>query len=70
MQFDAIVVISSKSGNPVTPLSRHRAFYRYRQIDNLDRLTSAVKSGTTQGWPYDANGNRLTETGTSVALHV
>jgi len=32
--------------------------------DLLDRLTSASKTGTTQGWTYDANGNRLTQTGT------
>jgi RHS repeat-associated protein len=31
--------------------------------DALDRLTSAVKSGTTRGWSYDANGNRLGESG-------
>jgi RHS repeat-associated protein len=31
--------------------------------DLLDRLTSASKTGTTQGWTYDANGNRLTQTG-------
>jgi RHS repeat-associated protein len=31
--------------------------------DVLDRLTSAVDTGTTEGWTYDANGNRLTETG-------
>ena len=33
--------------------------------DALDRLTSATKSGTTQGWTYDANGNRLAQTGTT-----
>jgi RHS repeat-associated protein len=32
--------------------------------DLVDRLTSATKTGTTQGWTYDANGNRLTQTGT------
>jgi RHS repeat-associated protein len=32
-------------------------------FDALDRLTSAVKTGTTRGWSYDANGNRLSETG-------
>lgn len=35
--------------------------------DNLDRLTSAGKTGVTQGWTYDANGNRLTQTGTSAS---
>ena len=29
----------------------------------LDRLNAASKTGTTQGWTYDANGNRLTQTG-------
>jgi RHS repeat-associated protein len=33
--------------------------------DDLDRLTSASKAGTTRGYTYDANGNRLTETGSS-----
>lgn len=32
--------------------------------DLLDRLTSAVQSGSTYGFTYDANGNRLTQTGT------
>jgi RHS repeat-associated protein len=31
--------------------------------DLLDRLTSATSSAITQGWTYDENGNRLTETG-------
>jgi RHS repeat-associated protein len=33
--------------------------------DLLDRLNSASKTGTTQGWSYDSNGNRLAETGTA-----
>jgi RHS repeat-associated protein len=33
--------------------------------DSLDRITSASKTGTTYGWTYDANGNRLSQTGTS-----
>jgi RHS repeat-associated protein len=32
--------------------------------DLLDRITSASKTGTTDGWTYDGNGNRLTQTGT------
>lgn len=32
--------------------------------DLLDRLTSGVQSGATYGFTYDANGNRLTQTGT------
>lgn len=38
-------------------------------FDVLDRLTSAVKTGTTRGWTYDANGNRLTQTGTGAATY-
>lgn len=33
--------------------------------DLLDRLTSATRTGQTQGWTYDGNGNRLSETGTT-----
>ena len=33
--------------------------------DPLDRLTSATTSAITDGWTYDANGNRLTQTGTT-----
>jgi len=33
--------------------------------DLLDRLTSATTSAITDGWTYDANGNRLTQTGTT-----
>jgi RHS repeat-associated protein len=31
--------------------------------DLLDRLTAASRTGLTQGWSYDANGNRLAQTG-------
>ncbi|MGB8401963.1 MAG: hypothetical protein WCE35_24545, partial [Bradyrhizobium sp.] len=37
--------------------------------DLLDRLTSGVKTGSTRGWTYDANGNRLTETGASASTY-
>jgi RHS repeat-associated protein len=37
--------------------------------DNLDRLTSGVRTGTTRGWSYDANGNRLTETGSAASTY-
>ena len=33
--------------------------------DGLDRLSSAARTGVTRGWTYDANGNRLSETGTT-----
>jgi RHS repeat-associated protein len=33
--------------------------------DALDRLTSATTSSSTDGWSYDADGNRLTQTGTT-----
>jgi RHS repeat-associated protein len=32
--------------------------------DLLDRLNSASKTGTSQSWTFDANGNRLTQGGT------
>ena len=35
--------------------------------DLLDRITSAAKTGTSYGWTYDANGSRLTQTGTSAS---
>ena len=35
--------------------------------DLLDRLTGATKKSATYGWTYDANGNRLTQTGTSAS---
>jgi RHS repeat-associated protein len=33
--------------------------------DLLDRLTSASTTAITDGWTYDANGNQLTQTGTT-----
>jgi RHS repeat-associated protein len=33
--------------------------------DSLDRLTGAAQSGTTLGWSYDADGNRLQQLGAS-----
>jgi YD repeat-containing protein len=33
--------------------------------DSLDRLTSGTTTSITDGWTYDANGNRLTQTGTT-----
>jgi RHS repeat-associated protein len=35
--------------------------------DLLDRLTGATKTSASYGWTYDANGNRLTQTGTSAS---
>ena len=37
--------------------------------DSLDRLNSASKAGFSQGWTYDANGNRLTETGSTPSTY-
>jgi RHS repeat-associated protein len=37
--------------------------------DTLDRLNSATTTGTTQGWTYDANGNRLTQTGSTPSTY-
>ncbi len=35
--------------------------------DSLDRLNSAAETGTTLGWTYDANGNRLSQTGSGAS---
>lgn len=37
--------------------------------DLLDRLTTAARTGLTQGWSCDANGNRLGQTGTAPSTH-
>jgi len=37
--------------------------------DNLDRLNAATNTGTSQGWTYDANGNRLTQTGSTPSTY-
>jgi RHS repeat-associated protein len=37
--------------------------------DLVDRLNAATKSGTTIGYIYDANGNRLSQTGTSASTY-
>jgi RHS repeat-associated protein len=37
--------------------------------DSLDRLNAATSTGTTQGWTYDANGNRLTESGSTPSTY-
>lgn len=37
--------------------------------DQLDRLTSATASSVTQGWTYDADGNRTADTGTSASTY-
>jgi RHS repeat-associated protein len=35
--------------------------------DSLDRATSAAQTGTSLGWSYDGDGNRLTQTGASAS---
>ena len=37
--------------------------------DALDRLTSATSNAIIDGWTYDANGNRLSQTGTSASTY-
>jgi RHS repeat-associated protein len=39
------------------------------EYDDLDRLDAATKSGTIIGYSYDANGNRLTQSGTNASTH-
>jgi RHS repeat-associated protein len=38
--------------------------------DALDRLNFATRNGTTIGYTYDANGNRLSQTGSSASTYV
>jgi uncharacterized protein RhaS with RHS repeats len=35
----------------------------------MDRLTSAAKSSLSETWTYDANGNRLTQGGTTSTIY-
>jgi YD repeat-containing protein len=42
---------------------------RRRYDEFMRRLTSASKPGTTAGYTYDANGNRLAQTGTSASTY-
>ncbi len=37
--------------------------------DTLDRLNSASKTGFSQSWTYDSNGNRLSETGSNPSTY-
>jgi RHS repeat-associated protein len=37
--------------------------------DLLDRLTTANRTGYSQGWTYDANGNRLSQTGSAPSTY-
>ena len=37
--------------------------------DLLDRITSGTSPSTSRGWTYDANGNRLTETGSAPSTY-
>src|SRR5262249_53445941 len=53
----------------ITDTSTAAANWTYG-YDLLDRITSgSASSGTTRGWTYDANGNRLTEYGTSASTY-
>jgi RHS repeat-associated protein len=55
--YDSAFRITSLTNSTVPSAS---ANYDY---DALDRLTSAMTASATSGWTYDANGNRLTQTG-------
>jgi RHS repeat-associated protein len=52
----------------VTDTSLGAANWTYG-YDSLDRLTSGTSSTVTRGWTYDANGNRLTETGSAPSTY-
>jgi len=49
-----------------TSTGAHNWTYGY---DLLDRITSGAGGSTTRGWTYDANGNRLTETGSAPSTY-
>jgi RHS repeat-associated protein len=57
--YDSAFRMTSLSNSTVPGAS---ATYGY---DALDRLNTAGGNAGTYGWTYDANGNRLTQTGTS-----
>jgi RHS repeat-associated protein len=61
ISYDNAYRISSVTNSSNSTLSWN---YGY---DSMDRLTSASKSGTSLGWTYDANGNRLQQTGAPAA---
>ena len=52
----------------ITDTSTGAANWTYG-YDLLDRIASGTNGATTRGWTYDANGNRLTETGTSPSTY-
>jgi RHS repeat-associated protein len=54
------------TGIPDTGTAANSWTYGY---DSRDRITSGAKTGTTRGWTYDANGNRLTETGSAASTY-
>jgi YD repeat-containing protein len=49
----------------ITDTASGSSSWTYYGYDDLDRLTSGANGTLTRGWAYDANGNRLTETGSS-----
>ena len=57
------------NGNRITAISdsANSALSWSYGYDALDRLTSASTSTITDGWTYDANGNRLSQTGTNAS---
>ncbi len=60
--YDSAFRLTSYTNTTVPTAS---ATYGY---DLLDELTSATTSGSSLGWTYDADGNRLTQTGTALSL--
>ena len=54
---------------PVANLKKSRVIVREihqkRRYDALDRLSNASNTATAFGWSYDADGNRLSQTGTN-----
>ncbi len=54
------------SGNTNTASGASNWTYGY---DALDSTTSAASSSITDGWTYDADGNRLSRTGTAASTY-
>ena len=56
----ATTMRSASPASPMPPTAPIAGSYGY---DALDRLNAATSSSISRGWTYDANGNRLTQTG-------
>lgn len=60
---------SRVSGITNTTVNSRRSVDWTYGYDDLDRLTSAASGTLTEGWTYDADGNRLSQTGASLLTY-